>query len=367
MNDKPASRLQSLDALRGFDMFWIIGAEGIVHAFKDATGWGWASWMSMQLDHVQWNGFRFYDLIFPLFLFLSGATMPFSLSRKLEKGVPKKDIYLHVVKRGLVLVLLGIIYNGFLQFDFGNQRYASVLAQIGIGWMLAAFIFLNTGWKGQVAWITGIILAYWAAMKLIPVPGFGPGVLTREGSLVTYIDQMLLPGRMHEEIFDPEGILVKVPATATALLGALAGGWLKQKMFGEYRKVLYMILASALFFILAYLVGLSFPVNKKLWSSSFVFQTAAWSTLLLAIFYLVIDVWKIRGWAFFFVVIGMNSITIYMATGMINFWHTAEYFFGGFARLAGEQWSHAILATTVVLIEWGFLYFLYRRKIFLRV
>jgi len=362
-----SGRLMSLDALRGFDMFWIMGAEGIIHALKEATGWGWAVWMSGQLDHVEWNGFRFYDLIFPLFLFLSGATMPFSLTRQLEKGVPKKKIYLHVVRRGLILVLLGCIYNGLLRFDFEHQRYASVLAQIGIAYMLAAFIFLNTGWKGQAAWAAGIVLAYWAAMKLIPVPGFGAGVLTREGSLVTYVDQMLLPGRFHEEIFDPEGILVKIPATATALLGALAGWWMKQKKTTEYRKVGYMVLASGVFFILAYLINFSFPINKKLWSSSFVFQTAACSTLLLALFYLVIDVWKFRGWAFFFVVIGMNPITIYMATGMINFWYTSEYFFGGIARLSGENWSQVILAASVVLIEWGFLYFLYRKKIFLRV
>ena len=133
-------------------MFWIIGGEGIVHSLKEATGWGWATWMSMQLEHVEWNGFHFYDLIFPLFLFFSGVTMPFSLTRKLEMGIPKSRIYRHVILRGLILVLLGCIYNGLLQFDFANQRYASVLAQIGIAWMLAAFIFLNTGWKGQLGW-----------------------------------------------------------------------------------------------------------------------------------------------------------------------------------------------------------------------
>ena len=367
MKQSSSPRLLSLDALRGFDMFWIIGAEGIVHTLKEATGWGWAVWMSGQLDHVQWNGFRFYDLIFPLFLFLSGATMPFSLTRKLEKGVPKKEIYVHVVKRGLLLVLLGCIYNGLFQFDFENQRYASVLAQIGIAYMLAAFIFLNTKWKGQLAWVIGIVLAYWAAMKLIPVPGFGPGVLTREGSLVTWIDQLLLPGRLHEEIFDPEGFLVKIPATATALLGALTGWWLKKKDIDEYRKVGFMVGAAVVFFILAYLIGLSFPINKKLWSSSFVFQTAACSILLLAFFYLVIDIWNARKWAFFFIVIGMNPITIYMATGIIDFWHISEYFFGGFARLAGEGWNNVVLVTGMVGIEWGFLYFLYRKKIFLKV
>lgn len=363
----PAGRLLSIDALRGFDMFWIMGAEGIVHTLKEATGWGWTVWMSTQLDHVQWNGFRLYDLIFPLFLFLSGATMPFSLAKKLEQGIPKKKIYLHVLKRGLLLVLLGCIYNGLFRFDFEHQRYASVLAQIGIAYMLAAFIFLNTGWKGQVAWVIGIVLAYWAAMKLIPVPGFGPGALTREGSLVTYIDQMLLPGHLYEEIFDPEGILVKIPATATALLGALTGWWLKNKDIDEYRKVSFMLAASFIFFILAYLIGLSFPINKKLWSSSFVFQTAACSVALLAFFYLIVDVWKLKKWAFFFIVIGLNPITIYMATGIINFWQISEYFLGGFASLAGKEWGQVILVTGMVLAEWGFLYFLYRKKIFLRV
>jgi predicted acyltransferase len=362
-----SNRLQSLDALRGFDMFWIMGAEGIIHTLKEATGWGWTVWLSGQFDHVEWNGFHFYDLIFPLFLFLSGVTMPFSLNRQLEKGVPKKQIYWHVVRRGLILVLLGFIYNGFLQFDFAHQRYASVLAQIGIAYVLAAFIFLNTGWKGQVAWVIGIVLAYWAVMKLIPVPGFDPGVLTREGSLVTYIDQLFLPGRFHEEIFDPEGILVKVPATATALLGALTGLWLKKKNIDEYRKVGFMFAASAVFFVLAYLIGLSFPINKKLWSSSFVFQTAACAVLLMAVFYLIIDIWQFRKWAFFFIVIGMNPITIYMVTGMIDFWHISEYFFGGFAKIFSEEWAKVFMVTVTVLTEWLFLYFLYKKKIFLKV
>ncbi|HNQ82416.1 MAG TPA: DUF5009 domain-containing protein [Bacteroidales bacterium] len=363
----PSGRLLSLDALRGFDMFWIIGAEGIVHALKEATGWGWAVWMSGQLEHVEWNGFRFYDLIFPLFLFLSGATMPFSLTRKLEQGIPKNKIYLQVLKRGLILVILGMIYNGLFRLDFENQRYASVLAQIGIAWMLAAFIFLNTSWKGQAIWVAGIVLAYWAAMKLIPVPGFGPGVLTREGSLATYIDQMLLPGKMHEGIFDPEGIMVKIPATATALLGALTGWWLKNKSTGEYAKVGLMAAAAVFFFVIAYLIGLSFPINKKLWSSSFVFQTAGCSVLLLALFYLLIDIWKFRKWAFFFIVIGLNPITIYMATGIINFWQISDYFLGGLAGLSPEHWKNVWLITGMVAFEWLFLYFLYRKRILLRV
>jgi predicted acyltransferase len=142
---------------------------------------------------------------------------------------------------------------------------------------------------------------------------------------------------------------------------------LKKKDIGEYRKVGFMALAAIVFFILAYLIGLSFPINKKLWSSSFVFQTAACSILLLALFYLIVDIWKLKKWAFFFIVIGMNPITIYMVTGMIDFWHTSEYFFGGLANLSGEAWKNFILVTGMVMIEWGFLYFLYRKKIFLRV
>ena len=164
-------RIDSLDALRGFDMFWITGGEGIFHALAPLTGWSLFIWMSKQLGHVPWNGFHFYDMIFPLFLFIAGISMPFSLSRRLEKGNTRRQVYMHIFKRMILLVFLGMIYNGLLEFDWQNMRYASVLARIGLGWFFAALIFMNTTRKTQYFWFAGILVVYWLIMTFVPVPG----------------------------------------------------------------------------------------------------------------------------------------------------------------------------------------------------
>ncbi len=192
----PSRRLMSLDALRGFDMFWIIGGEGIVHSLAELTGWGVAIWASTQLRHVEWDGFVFYDMIFPLFLFIAGVAMPFSLTKRVERGEDTKKLMLHVVRRGLILVALGIVYNnGLFQVSFADTRFPSVLGRIGLAYMFAGLIVLNTKLRGQVMWFIGLLLGYWAAMKLIPVPGFGAGDLSMEGSLAGFIDRSVLPGK----------------------------------------------------------------------------------------------------------------------------------------------------------------------------
>lgn len=367
--NKP-KRLLSLDALRGFDMFWIMGGENILHALAQLTQWSLFLWLGTQMEHVEWNGFRFYDNIFPLFLFIAGITMPFSLSRRIERGDSKASIYRHIVFRGLILVLLGFIYNGLLRFDFENQRYASVLGRIGLAWMFAAIIFVNTKTRGQMIWFAAILLAYWAAMMLIPVPGHGAGVLTKEGSLAGYIDRMLVPGRLYLTVHDPEGLFSTIPAIATALMGVLTGKFLQigENHIAPLKKGIYILAAGIAAIAIGWLWDTVFPVNKNLWTSSFVLVAGGWSLVFLAIFYLIIDVWKYRRWAFFFVVIGLNPITIYLAqAGMINFESTTRYFFGGFLKMMPELWQHFLGAVFYVGISWLFLYFLYRMKIFLKV
>ena len=206
-NDSLASdRLLSLDALRGFDMFWIIGGASIVHEADSFTGWSWLGWLSGQLHHPEWHGFAFYDLIFPLFLFLAGVAMPFSFQKRLSRGDSKQQLARHVVVRGLLLVLLGMVYNGLLQFDWANQRYPSVLGRIGLAYLFAALIVLNAGARGRLLWIVGLLLGYWAALKLIPVPQFGAGDLTPGHTLTDYMDRLLIPGRLHAGDRDPEGV-----------------------------------------------------------------------------------------------------------------------------------------------------------------
>jgi len=363
-------RLASLDALRGFDMFWIAGGEGIVHSLAELTGWGVAIWASTQLRHVAWDGFVFYDMIFPLFLFIAGVAMPFSLTRRAEQGEDKKKLMLHVVRRGLILVVLGVIYNnGLFQMSFAETRFPSVLGRIGLAYMFAGLIVVNTRLRGQVMWFVGLLLGYWAAMKLIPVPGFGAGQLTLEGSLAGYVDRMLVPGRLYLGVHDPEGLLATIPAISTALLGVFAGTLLRRDLPGvtRQRKALLLAGAGVAGLVLGYLWGFAFPINKNLWSSSFVLFAGGWSLLLLALFYLVIDVWAYTRWAFFFVVIGMNSILIYMAGSFIDFAYTTNFFFEGLLSPIEGPAQRVLWWMGFVLVEWTFLYFLYRKKTFLRI
>jgi predicted acyltransferase len=369
--EKKQERLLSLDTLRGFDMLWIAGGEYLLVTLAALTGWPFLQWAAGQMDHVEWEGFRFYDMIFPLFLFIAGISMPFSILKRQKRGESMKKIYLHLVKRLILLILLGLIYNGILNLDFEKQRYSSVLARIGIAWFLAAVIVLNTSVRGQVLWFIGILLGYFAIMKLVPVPGFGAGVLTPEGNLAAFIDQKLLPGRLCCYTFgDNEGLLSHIPAICTALLGTFAGHLLisDDRRLTGLKKGLILLLAGIAALALGKLWSLSFPIIKNLWTSSFVLFAGGWSLILLAVFYLIIDVWGFKQWTMPFVVIGLNSITIYMLnSGIINFEEMGRYFFGGMANQLSELAQPVIIATGTVICMWTFLYLLYKNKIFLKV
>ncbi|MGZ5499321.1 MAG: acyltransferase family protein, partial [Candidatus Aminicenantales bacterium] len=229
-------RVASLDALRGFDMFWIIGGDAICRSLPAITDAPWARFLAGQVEHKPWAGFTFYDLIFPLFLFIIGAVFPFSLLKRAEKGESRSKIYLHVVKRSLILILLGLIAGGILRFDFANMRWTGVLQRIGICYLLVALLVLNTKVKTQVAVFVGILLLYWAVLALIPVPGHGVGLMTPEGSLHSYIDQKVLPGKISEEFYGPGdslGVLSTLTAACSLLLGVFAGYWLKSNRSGR--------------------------------------------------------------------------------------------------------------------------------------
>jgi len=369
--EKKPERLLSLDTLRGFDMFWIAGGEYLMVTLAAFTGWPFFQWAAEQMEHVEWEGFRFYDMIFPLFLFIAGVSMPFSILKRKQRGEDMRKIYRHLLTRLFLLILLGLIYNGLLRLDFENQRYSSVLARIGIGWFFAAVIVLNTSIRGQVFWFVGILLGYYALMKLVPVPGFGAGDLSPEGNLAAFIDQNVLPGRLCcYEYGDNEGLISHVPAIATALLGAFAGHLLisGDKRLNGVKKALILLAAGVIALGLAKLWALSFPIIKNLWTSSFVLFAGGWSLILLSVFYLVIDVWKFKKWTFPFVVIGLNSITIYMLnSGIMDFEQMGRYFFGGLAHLFSEPAGQVVLASGSILCMWTVLYILYRNKIFLKV
>lgn len=361
-------RLYSLDALRGFDMFWIMGAEEIFHALFKATGSPFWGTVATELTHPDWNGFHFYDLIFPLFLFIAGVATPYSTGRELEKGKTKNQVMLRVIKRGLLLVLLGIVANNGLQLKpFAEIRFASVLGRIGLAYIFASIIYLHAGIRAQIGWFAGLLLGYWAMLKFTSAPGFPPGDLTMPGNFASYVDRYLVPGKLYLGIHDPEGIVSTIPAIATGLLGILTGDFLKLYKMASAKKALYMLVTGVVFLLLAHLWDLDFPINKNLWTSSFVLNTGGYSLILLAIFYYIIDVKGYQKWAFFFKVIGMNSILIYMSGHFINWNFTTDAFFKWLGQLAGSPFNIVVMAICYVLVKWVFLYFMYRQKVFLRV
>jgi len=380
MSKNTNGRLVSLDALRGFVMFWIMSGEHIVHALAKAAPIPVFIWMSSQLHHAEWNGITFYDMIFPVFLFVAGISMPYSFEKKLEAAAvktprelpsaEKQKIYLSMLRRTCILIVLGFVVNGLLRFDgFENTRFASVLGRIGLAWFFAGIIYLNFDLKKQVFWFIGILIGYYAAMKWIPVPDFGVGVLTKEGSLEGYIDRMLLPGRLHSKVYDPEGLLSTIPAVATALLGVFLGTFLRAKSFLSIRmKLLLMALAAIILIVIGLLWNYNFPINKHLWTSSFVCFVGGFSILFFIFFYVIIDLFGFYKWTFPLILIGSNSILIYIAAeGLIDFKHTADYVFGGLIEFFPFIWQPFFTAVSVTFIQLILLYFLYKKKWFLKI
>lgn len=361
-------RLMSLDALRGFDMFWIMGADSLFSRLSKVTDSPFWDAMAVQLTHPEWNGFHFYDLIFPLFLFMAGVATPYSISSRLEKGHTKKQVLYHVIKRGLILVLLGIVYNNGLELKpIADIRFGSVLGRIGLAYMFANIIYLYAKERAQYIWFAGLLIGYWLLLKFTSAPGFPMGDLTMEGNFASYIDRLIMPGRLYLGIHDPEGVMSTIPAISTGLLGIFAGTLLKNKPYSEMRKAGILAVAGVICLIIAQVWNLDFPINKNLWTSSFVFQTGGISLLLLALFYYIIDIKGYKKWTFFFRVIGMNSILIYISGHFIDWRYTTNAFFEWLGQLFGDPYNIVVMAACYILVKWVFLYILYRNKIFLRV
>ena len=361
-------RLLSLDVLRGFDMSFIMGGEVVLICL--ASLFPNLKFIAEQMGHSQWDGFTFYDLIFPLFLFLAGISFPFSMAKQLSIGKSRSAISLKVLKRGMMLVLLGVVYNGLLQFDFGTLRYASVLGRIGLAWMFASLLYIWLRRKWLVLFSAVVLLGYWALLTLVAAPDAPEGAssLSVDGCIVGYVDRCLLPGTLHNVIHDPEGLLSTLPAVVTALLGIFTGEFVRsRRVTSEYRKVAAMLGAAIVLLVVGYVWNLVFPINKNLWSCSFVCCAGGWSLLLFALFYLVVDVIGLRKWAFPLRVIGMNSITIYLAQQFVDFSKPVNALFGGVLELLPREYHALGWWCCYMLVCWCLLYFLYRKKVFLKV
>ena len=383
-----SERLMSLDALRGADMLFIMGFSGAIMSFCAWIGLK-DCWLATQMTHVAWHGFRHHDTIFPLFLFLAGVAWPFSYASQVAKGRTTGTILRKIGFRVLALFFLGMVSANFFAFKFEMYRYDSVLAHIAVCWAGAALLYMFVrSWKVRVAIAFALLAAHWAVQYFIAAPdaaallastdpavakkvasyaAYGTDNFSFTGNIAGWIDRTFMPGRLHEGIFDPDGLLAKVSGIPLALLGVLAGELLYAKRFSGNRKSLILLGAGLAALALTFAWMPWCPVNKKIWTGTFVLASASYAFILLSVFYWIIDVKGFRRWSFFFRVIGLNSITIYVAMRFVGFSQMSRFFFGGIAGFGDKDWSAFVFAMGTVAIEWLVLLFLYRKNTFLKV
>ena len=360
-------RIVSVDVLRGFDMFWITGGAGFFIAIFKLFGGKIEKWLVPQLHHTHWAGFRFYDLIFPLFVFIVGMSVVFSLQKLLAtKG--KKAAYNRVIRRFILLYLLGIIYYGGMNQGFQHIRLLGVLQRLALTYFFTGILFIHFRLKGLIIAFATLLIGYWAWLSFIPVPGVGHVSFAEGLNWTNWVDQHYLPLRKWDGQWDPEGLLSTLPAIGSCLLGVFASLLLRNKSVEDMKKVYYFIGGGIAAVILGYLWGLQFPVIKKIWTSSYVLVAGGYSFILLGVLYLILDVWKVQKWAIIFVWIGMNPITIYMGRNFLNFNDLAKRFVGGeLQTLFGEKVGYLLLTTVSLGLTLVVVRFLFKRKIFLRL
>ena len=360
-------RLLSLDALRGFDMLFIMGGDGLVCAVAGVLGF---PDFKANFGHVPWHGLQFMDIVFPLFLFLAGVSFPFSCAKSRERGLGDKSIALKALRRGMMLVFLGLCYNNFLSFDFAHLRVWSVLGRIGIAWMLAAWLYLVCGARARFGIAMAILAAVTIGTVCITAPGATPSAdpFSPEGNIGCWLDRTVTKGHIYRPLFDPEGFAGFLPAVVTAMLGMFAGEIVWRGGTAATRRKAFLLLSCGIASLVAGLaLSIVFPVNKALWSPSFVLVVGGISFALFALFYWIIDVRGWRKWTFFFTVIGMNSITIYMAQRIIGFHGASKFLFSGVASLMPDDFGKAASSIGYISVCWLFLYFLHRKRIYLKV
>jgi len=360
-------RLMSLDALRGFDMFCIVGLDALVGGLvKASPNAGPIQAIAHQLEHVEWAGFHFEDLIFPMFIFIVGVSLVFSTARTIETE-GRGAATARILRRALLLYALGIFYYGGFATPFEKIRLLGVLQRIAICYLGAALIFTYFGNLGRLLWCVGLLVGYWLVMAFVPVPGGVAGDFAEGRNLANWVDKTYLPLRKWDGNHDPEGLLSTLPAIANCLIGVFAGVLLRESRWSQWKKVLTLAGVGVILVGLGWLWNIPFPVIKKLWTSSFVLVACGYACLLLALFSLIIDVWGWRRWALPFVWIGMNPITIYLLDNLIEINPLARRFVGGDLNKYFGVYGPLAVAVVGVLIIFAIARFLYDRKIFLRV
>jgi predicted acyltransferase len=360
-------RLISLDALRGFT----IAAMVIVN---DPGSW---SHVYRPLEHAEWNGCTLTDLIFPFFLFIVGISITLAYSKRLDAGLPKKSLYRKILIRSLNIYLLGIFLWLFPEFDFGSIRWVGVLPRIAFVFLACALLFLNTSWKQQIRIGVTILLLYFIIVAYIPIPGIGkPDLSVPEKNWANYLDTLILPGVMWQKTWDPEGILSTFPAIVSGIIGMLIGK-LYLSVKDENKRLVWIYFIGFSLFLAGGFWNWFFPINKNIWTSSYVLYTSGLGTLGFATCILVVEMWGYTKWTFLGRVYGANAITSYVLAGMLTviFYGMKiggsslnELFMSGLTSAGiAPKLASVLYAIIYMLIIFIPALILYRKKIFIRI
>jgi predicted acyltransferase len=354
-------RFMSVDALRGFDMFWIIGGDHLIRALPKAHDSPLTRTLAAQMEHCEWAGFHFYDLIFPLFVWIVGVSIPFSVPKMIERDGRAAAVR-RIVIRSVLLFALGVFYMGGVSNGFKNVYFAGVLHRIAVAYFFAALLFCFLPPRALAVLVPVLLIYYWAMLTFVPVPGIGPPSYEHARNLAYYVDQRWMPGQKFE------GTILSTPsAVANCLLGIFAGLLLKDTRRSDMRKVMLLLGTGATSLALGIAWSFQFPIIKLLWTSTYVLVSCGIAAVLLGIFHLIIEVWRLRTWAMPFVWIGMNAITIYIASALLNFRKIADRFVGGDVARGLGNYADLVRAAVALLLAFWLVHFLYRRKIFLRL
>jgi len=363
-------RLSSLDAFRGLTIAAMILVNNP------------GSWKHVYapLRHAEWHGWTPADLVFPFFLFIVGISLSLSLSKRIAQGIRPWRLYFKIMKRTLILFGLGIFLALVPRFDLATVRIPGVLQRIALCYFFSSLLFIKIGSKGRTVITFSLLALYWLIMKLVPVPGCGTGILEYKGNLCAYIDTKLLAGHLYKPDFDPEGILSTLPAIATVLLGTLGGDWLRSSK-GTLNKTAGLFGAGIFFTFSGLLLHPYFPINKQLWTSTFVLFTAGAALLLLGVCYGVMEGIGFRKWATPFLVFGTNAIFIYVGASLMARLISITKVSGGSGALSLKTYLHghllapwagpflgSLIYPLLLLLLWlGIMYPLYKKKIFIKI
>jgi predicted acyltransferase len=361
-------RLVSLDVFRG------ITIAGMVLVNNPGT-WEHIYW---PLEHAHWHGWTPTDLVFPFFVFIICVAIPLAFARRIESGGSKRDLYLKIIRRTLIIFAIGLFLNGLPYFGLAEYRIPGVLQRLAVCYFFASIIFLNTKVRTQIAIAIGLLIFYWLLVRLVPAPGFAAGDLTKEGSLPSYVDRVVFGNHVWAQarVYDPEGLLSTIPAIATALIGVLTGTWLRGERT-RYEKAAGMFVVGAVCVAIGWAWNSFFPINKALWTSSYVLFTGGLALQFLSICYWLIDIQGYRRWAKPFEVFGLNAIALYVVADVIAM--LLGVIKVGGAPLGGWIYDHVFaswaspinaslaFAICFVLVCLGLMWILYNRKIFLKV